>query len=174
VVAAPGLTPPTSVRQAAGGLEIIEVDDTKAATVRALADCAGHEGSVGVIVADAALAAIAEALRLKGIEHTILGADEPHQGSDQHSDRLGDQGGDARGEPAAERRAAATTSVALVPASLAKGLEYDRVIVVEPADIAAAEYDEVLGLRRLYVVLTRAVTRLTVLHALALPALLSD
>ncbi|MCT9933302.1 AAA family ATPase [Planotetraspora sp. A-T 1434] len=56
--------------------------------------------------------------------------------------------------------------VLVVPAGLAKGLEYDHVIVVEPADIVAAE-DR--GLARLYVVLTRAVTSLTVLHANGLP-----
>ncbi|GAA3020757.1 AAA family ATPase [Streptosporangium longisporum] len=54
----------------------------------------------------------------------------------------------------------------VVPATLAKGLEYDHVIVTEPADIVAAEPR---GLARLYVVLTRAVTSLTVLHARPLP-----
>ncbi|MEU4232152.1 AAA family ATPase [Nonomuraea sp. NPDC026600] len=58
----------------------------------------------------------------------------------------------------------------IVPATLAKGLEYDHVIVVEPADIVAAEPR---GLTRLYVVLTRAVTSLTVLHGKALPAQLT-
>ncbi|HKT01193.1 MAG TPA: ATP-binding domain-containing protein, partial [Rugosimonospora sp.] len=48
----------------------------------------------------------------------------------------------------------------------AKGLEYDHVIVVEPAEIVAAEPR---GLNRLYVVLTRAVSRLAVLHAQPLP-----
>ena len=57
--------------------------------------------------------------------------------------------------------------VTVLPASLAKGLEYDHVIVVEPADIVAAEPR---GLHRLYVVLTRAVSRLAVLHAQPLPA----
>jgi len=56
--------------------------------------------------------------------------------------------------------------VTVLPASLAKGLEYDHVIVVEPADIVAAEPR---GLNRLYVVLTRAVSRLAVVHARALP-----
>jgi len=58
----------------------------------------------------------------------------------------------------------------IVPATLAKGLEYDHVIVVEPADIVAAEPR---GLARLYVVLTRAVTSLTVLHRKPLPAQLT-
>ncbi|HEX4814723.1 MAG TPA: AAA family ATPase [Nonomuraea sp.] len=54
----------------------------------------------------------------------------------------------------------------VVPATLAKGLEYDHVIAVEPADIVAAEPR---GLSRLYVVLTRAVTSLTVVHDKPLP-----
>jgi hypothetical protein len=61
--------------------------------------------------------------------------------------------------------------VAVVPASLIKGLEYDHVIVVEPADIVAAEPR---GLNRLYVALTRAVASLTVLHRRPLPAALRD
>jgi DNA helicase IV len=56
--------------------------------------------------------------------------------------------------------------VTVLPASLAKGLEYDHVIVVEPADIVAAEPR---GLARLYVVLTRAVSRLSILHTAPLP-----
>lgn len=56
--------------------------------------------------------------------------------------------------------------VLVIPATLAKGLEYDHVIVVEPADIVEAEPR---GLARLYVVLTRAVTSLTVLHHKPLP-----
>ncbi|MET9894576.1 AAA family ATPase [Streptomyces sp. NPDC006465] len=56
--------------------------------------------------------------------------------------------------------------VAVLPASLAKGLEYDHVVAVEPAAIAEAESR---GLHRLYVVLTRAVSRLDVIHARPLP-----
>jgi superfamily I DNA/RNA helicase len=59
-----------------------------------------------------------------------------------------------------------TQRLALVPVTLAKGLEYDHVIVIEPARIAAAE---ARGLHRLYVALTRAVSRLTVLHSEPLP-----
>jgi hypothetical protein len=59
----------------------------------------------------------------------------------------------------------------LVPASLAKGLEFDHVIVVEPSAIVAAEPR---GLRRLYVVMTRAVSSLTIVHAQALPAALGE
>ena len=58
------------------------------------------------------------------------------------------------------------SQLVVVPVSLVKGLEFDQVIVVEPARIAAAE---ARGLQRLYVALTRAVSRLTVLHAEPLP-----
>ena len=62
----------------------------------------------------------------------------------------------------------------VVPASLAKGLEFDHVVLVEPAGIVAGEADERTGLRRLYVCLTRAVTSLVVLHSEDLPAVLSQ
>ncbi|MFF0264861.1 HelD family protein [Kribbella sp. NPDC004536] len=64
--------------------------------------------------------------------------------------------------------------VDVVPASLAKGLEFDHVVLVEPAGIVAGEADERTGLRRLYVCLTRAVTSLVVLHSEDLPAVLSQ
>jgi DNA helicase IV len=60
-----------------------------------------------------------------------------------------------------------------VPASSAKGLEFDSVVLVEPAAIVAAEPTRVDGLRRLYVVLTRAVSRLRVVHDEPLPTELS-
>jgi DNA helicase IV len=61
--------------------------------------------------------------------------------------------------------------VTVVPATVVKGLEYDHVVVVEPAAIVRAEPR---GLRRLYVVLTRAVTTLTVVHAEPLPGPLTE
>jgi hypothetical protein len=61
----------------------------------------------------------------------------------------------------------AAPAVAVVPASLVKGLEFDAVVVVDPAAIVAAEPR---GLHRLYVVLTRAVSTLVVLHRDDLPA----
>jgi DNA helicase IV len=56
--------------------------------------------------------------------------------------------------------------VVVVPARLAKGLEFDAVIVVEPAEIVA---DEVHGARLLFVALTRAVQHLALAHAQDLP-----
>jgi DNA helicase IV len=71
----------------------------------------------------------------------------------------------AYGTPGSDAR------LTLVPVTLAKGLEFDHVIVVEPARIARAE---ARGLQRLYVALTRAVSRLTVLYAEPLPEALPD
>ncbi|QSB04708.1 HelD family protein [Natronoglycomyces albus] len=61
---------------------------------------------------------------------------------------------------------AQTQRVEIIPASVAKGLEFDHVVVVEPAHIAAVER---IGLRLLYVAVTRAVSRLTLVHSLSLP-----
>ncbi|MFB7370198.1 HelD family protein [Streptomyces sp. NPDC056222] len=58
----------------------------------------------------------------------------------------------------------------VLPATTAKGLEYDHVVVAEPAAIVAAEER---GLHRLYVVLTRAVSRLDIVHSEPLPACLA-
>ena len=65
----------------------------------------------------------------------------------------------------------ADAGLTLVPVTLAKGLEYDHVVVVEPARIVGAE---ARGLQRLYVALTRAVSGLTVLYSEPLPDPLPD
>ena len=59
--------------------------------------------------------------------------------------------------------------LSVVPASAAKGLEFDSVVLVEPRDIVTAEADVSTGLRRLYVGLTRAVSRLILVHDHPLP-----
>jgi hypothetical protein len=138
---APGLAPASSVRQAAGALELrpVEPADVDARTAAAAVELLGHEGSIGLICADGRVPAMAAALRALGVEHRVLGAPD--------------------GGPEAAR-------IGVVPASLAKGLEFDHVTVAEPAEIVAAEAQ---GLRRLYVVLTRAVSGLIVVHARPLP-----
>lgn len=60
--------------------------------------------------------------------------------------------------------------VTVVPATAAKGLEFDSVVLLEPAEIVAAEPTRLAGLRRLYVCWTRAVSRLAVVHSQPLPA----
>jgi len=140
---APDLGAPVSVRENPGRLEIVRVDiDALYDAVAAAVERSAREpGSVGVIVTDAAVDPVSKALSRKGIDHGVLGAD--HGDVDHQVD--------------------------VIPATVAKGLEFDRVIVVEPSAIAAAEPDQRTGLRRLYVVLTRAVSELTVVHAAELP-----
>jgi DNA helicase IV len=60
--------------------------------------------------------------------------------------------------------------LSLLPASLAKGLEFDAVVVVEPAAIAAESEH---GARLLFVALTRPVQRLVIAHAQPLPRALA-
>ena len=108
----------------------------------------GREGSIGLIAPDALIPALGTALTAAGFGYALLGAEETAETEfEQHLD--------------------------LVPASLAKGLEFDHVVLVEPEAIVAGEPDRVTGLRRLYVCLTRAVTSLVVLHELSLPTELS-
>ena len=122
-----------------GDLSIIEVaasSDLDAVTLVEVTAALEQEGSVAVIAADAAVDRLRAHLAAAGIAHATPD----------------DVDTEAR--------------VTVVPASVAKGLEYDHVVVHEPADIVAAEPR---GLNRLYVVLTRAVSRLSVVHAKALP-----
>ena len=85
-------------------------------------------------------------------------------------DRMADEVSRRFSEAALIHGRASTTaldqSVTIVPVSVVKGLELDGVVVVEPADIVEAE---IQGMRSLYVALTRATQRLTVVHARALP-----
>ena len=58
-------------------------------------------------------------------------------------------------------------TVTILPVEAAKGLEFDSVVVVEPARMAD---ESAQGLRSLYVALTRATRRLAIVHAEPLPA----
>jgi DNA helicase IV len=127
-----------------GDLAIVPVGSASEMDAAMLVEVTGaleHEGSVAVVAADAAVDGLRTHLAAAGI-----GTATP---DDVDSE----------------------TRVTVVPATIAKGLEYDHVIVVEPADIVAAE---TRGLNRLYVVLTRAVSRLSVLHAKPLPGPLAS
>ncbi|MGH3302127.1 MAG: HelD family protein [Streptosporangiaceae bacterium] len=136
---APDLRPASSVRQDPGALLLRQLGDAGLAHAVAeeCADALRAAGSVAVIAADEQIPEISEMLARAGVPHAVLDG------------------------------AAASDVITVVPVTLAKGLEFDQVIVVEPARIAAAE---ARGLHRLYVALTRAVSRLTVLHAMSLPA----
>ena len=77
----------------------------------------------------------------------------------------------ARGDTRVGRldRDALTRPVTIVPAPSAKGLEFDAVVVAEPALLAGADQR---GLRLLYVALTRPIQHLSVVHSAPLPPLL--
>lgn len=133
---APGIAPAVSLRSVPGSLEVRSAPDLVAAAAAAVQARSGA-GSVAVVAADRALlAGVGAALAARGV------AAEP----------LGESG------PAGQ--------VALVPSELVKGLEFDSVVLLEPAAIAVSGP---YGLRALYVALTRAVTSLLVLHAGDLP-----
>jgi DNA helicase IV len=61
--------------------------------------------------------------------------------------------------------------ITLVPTAYVKGLELDAAVVVEPTAFVA---EETQGMRALYVALTRATKRLTIVHASELPAVLRE
>jgi DNA helicase IV len=136
---APGLAPASSVRQEPGSLVITAATEgtLPGALAAACADALTRPGSAAVIAADDQVPGLSVILGRAGLAHAVLDGDSESQ------------------------------QLTLVPVTLGKGLEFDQVIVVEPARIAAAESR---GLHRLYVALTRAVSRLTVLHAEPLPA----
>ena len=73
----------------------------------------------------------------------------------------------ANAEVGVLERDAMTRPVTIVPAPAAKGLEFDAVVVVEPAAIAG---EDRRGLRLLYVAMTRPIQHLSVVHAQPLPA----
>ncbi|HEY5247456.1 MAG TPA: AAA family ATPase [Dermatophilaceae bacterium] len=140
---APDLGAPVSVRDNPGRLKIVRVAGSELydRVADSIAETLAEPGSIGVIVPDADVDQASKALSRRGVDHAVLGAG--HGDVDHQVD--------------------------VIPATVAKGLEFDRVVVVEPSAIAAAEPDLRTGLRRLYVVLTRAVSGLTVFHAENLP-----
>ncbi|MEV4768314.1 AAA family ATPase [Micromonospora humida] len=133
--------PPAVSLRRDGALDVRTMTDLTAATVAEVRAALGHDGSVGVIAADDAV---------EGLRAALADAGVPTATADD---------------------VAASARVTVVPATLVKGLEYDQVVVVEPAAIVAAEPR---GLHRLYVALTRAVSRLSVLHSAPLPDPLAD
>jgi hypothetical protein len=170
---APDLAPPTSVRRTPGALSVraVPAASRSDAAVAACAEALGEPGSIGLIAADAQVPELAGRLVAAGHAFVRLG--------DAGADGSGDAGAGGSGADGANGAAdgvgadagvgggdMGAARLVLTPASQAKGLEFDHVIVVEPAAIVAAEPR---GLRRLYVVLTRAVSRLSVVHAEPLP-----
>ncbi len=141
---APTLGVPQGIRTVADALTISPADDRSFSDtlVAACRTALAAEGSVALIAADADVEDLRGMLAAAGLHPALLGAAED---------------------------AMDTARLVCVPATLAKGLEFDAVVVAEPARIVAAEPQ---GLQRLYVVLTRAVSRLQIVHAAPLPSAL--
>ena len=144
----PGLSPPRSVRETGtrpGAVAVPGGESLPSALARVTADELAEvaPGNVVVICPDSWAARLAEPLEAALARQGVtLGLPE---------------------------RDGLERPVSLVPAGLAKGLEFDSVLVVEPAAVVE---EAAQGLRALYVALTRATRRLTVVHTRDLPEVL--
>ena len=141
--AAPGLRPPASVRQGGEAPNITAVgpDHLADAVAAQVAVLAARWPMTGIVVPESWRAEIATALKQADISF------------------LDGMTAAALGE-----------HITLLLAAATKGLEFDAVVVVEPAAIVSESEGD---LRLLYVVLTRAVQHLSVLHSRALPLALA-
>lgn len=145
-LAAPGLTPPRSIRQDGDPPLIIATPvgmslvATVAATTAAELEAVGV-GNVAVICPSSLVEDVSDALTEAGIAH----GQATRHGLD--------------------------TQVTVVPVGLVKGLELDASVVVEPAAIID---EQAQGMRSLYVALTRATKRLAVVHDRPLPEVLTE
>ena len=142
--AAPALSPPRPVRRSGHAPVVVDAPgDLAAAVVGAAADLVAEvsPGTAAVLAPASLVGELALALD-----------DAGYQAIDPRRDGLG-------------------SPLSLLPVDLANGLEFDGVIVVEPAAIAD---ESPQGLRALYVALTRPTQRLVVVHARPLPACLHD
>ncbi len=143
--AAPGMKPPESVRATGVAPEIVAVscdalaEEAARIAIEEVAIVTGESaagGSVAVISPPSELAATGAALSRAGAEFGTAAA------------------------------GALEDTITLLAVDAVKGLEFDAVVVVEPAGIV----DEAAqGLRSLYVALTRATRRLAVVHSAPLP-----
>ncbi len=138
VTIAPEVDPAASVRSVPGSLELRATAPERftGAWLGALAEALAAEGSVGLIAADQRVPEIRAELERRRVDFRMV------------------------------ERFDLTTPLSLVPASTVKGLEFDQVVLLEPADLADGDPQ---GLRRLYIALTRAVSHLCVVHARPLP-----
>ncbi len=135
----PGMTQPQSVHGHIGKLEVRESEDLASDTLTTIRHLGENPGSIAVIAAGDDVRRVASYLEASGLTYDTL--EVPSE----------------------------SARVTLAVADLVKGLEFDHVLVIEPSNIVDAELSTWQGLRRLYVVLTRAVSSLTILHSEPLP-----
>jgi DNA helicase IV len=134
-------TPPTSVRETGEPPSVVSVDGTMLA--KSVAEVAEFELNAA---AGGTVGVLVPAPLLAEVRQAVL-------------ERLPSE---ASGEPL-------ESPVSVLSVHAAKGLEFDNVVLVEPATIAALGRN---GLRDLYVAMTRPTRRLTVVHAEPLPPVL--
>lgn len=136
-VVAPGVRPARSVRLDGAAPVILDVgaEELAGRTAALVATLAANWGSVGVIAPVPLVGPLGAAFRQAGVAYGT-----------------GSRGG-------------LGGVVTLLEPPEAKGLEFDAVVVVEPA----AVYDDERGGRLLYIALTRAVQELVIVHAAPLP-----
>ena len=142
-VVAPNVTPARSVREAGRPPEVVAVPSPAALPdelATRVALLAKEWASVGVVVPDDLAAAVAAALADAEVAH------------------------------GSSRRPRPDAAVTLLSPPEAKGLEFDAVVVAEPAAFLA---DGTRGGRLLYIALTRAVQALAIVHAAPLPPALA-
>jgi DNA helicase IV len=142
--AGPGLSAPRPIRRSGTPPLMIQADaaglvETVVAAARAEAQAVG-DGTAAVVCTRRLAPVLAAAVREAGLPV-----------------------GDAAGGVGSRGLVAPLT---VVPTELVKGLEFDSVVVVEPARILA---EATGGARALYVALTRPTRRLAVVHAEPLP-----
>jgi DNA helicase IV len=132
---APGIDGPQAVRRSGHQPDFFECAISDLAS-RAIEDVMRHAGSgrsVGLVSPDGMADGLAEKLVEKGINF-----------ADARNGSLG-------------------ASINLVPSSLAKGLEFDAVVLVDPLGMSEKGSQE--GLRNLYIALTRTTNFLSIVHA---------
>ncbi|MCU1662728.1 MAG: UvrD/REP helicase [Pseudonocardia sp.] len=137
----PGLTAPRSVRSTGVPPRAVAVDRSRLddAVAKVLAEEAGAVG-------DGRTAVLAPTARVAALRERLVG--EP---------------------PADAPDIDLSAPVVVLPVNSAKGLEFDAVVVVEPAELLA---ESSRGANDLYVALTRSTQRLAVVHTQPLPAML--
>ncbi len=143
----PGLAAPRSVRSTGVPPRAVRADSLDDTLAKVLAEEAGAvaDGRTAVLAPVARVAALQE--RLGAIP--VAGPDTP----------------DGPADPSVDL----TSPVVVLPIGAAKGLEFDAVVLVEPAEVLA---ESPRGANDLYVALTRATQRLAVVHTGDLPPML--
>jgi DNA helicase IV len=138
---APHARPPESYRRGGEAPRFLQDEDVAHHAAEEALLLAAGEGSVAIVAPELLAPAVRAVLERAGVDADALPLEE------------------------------VAPAVRVLSAREAKGLEFDHVVVAEPAAIID-EAAGVQGLRHLYVALTRATKTLTIVHAGPLPAAL--